>query len=107
MSDPTQGRKFDSGKPEYGLIPPHALDEMVKVLTIGAQKYDRENWRYVKDGKRRYFDAAQRHLWAWRRGEDLDPESGIHHLAHAMANLFFLYEIDEEYTYESKDSTTS
>lgn len=107
MSDPTQGRKFDSGKPEYGLIPPHALDEMVKVLTIGAQKYDRENWRYVKDGERRYFDAAQRHMWAWRRGEDLDPESGLHHLAHAMANLFFLYEIDEEYTYESDKSTTS
>ena len=96
MSDPTQGRKFDSGKPEYGLIPPRSLDEMVKVLTIGAQKYERENWRYVKDGKRRYFDASQRHMWAWRRGENFDPESGLHHLAHAMANLFFLYEIDQD-----------
>jgi hypothetical protein len=104
MSDPTLGRKFDSGKSEYGLIPPHALEEMVKVLTLGAQKYDRDNWRYVPDGKRRYFDAAQRHLWAWKRGEQVDPESGIHHLAHAATNLFFLYELDTGHTY---DSTTS
>ncbi len=101
MSDPTLGRKFDSGKSEYGLIPPHALEEMVKVLTLGAQKYDRDNWRYVPDGKRRYFDAAQRHLWAWKRGEQVDPESGIHHLAHAATNLFFLYELDTGHTYGS------
>ena len=106
MSDPTQGRKFDSGKLEYGLIPPHALEEMVKVLTAGAKKYDRENRRYVDDGQRRYYDAAQRHLWAWKRGETTDPESGIHHLAHAMTNLFFLYEFAAGYTYEKPDTTS-
>jgi hypothetical protein len=106
MSDPTQGWKFDSGKLEYGLIPPHALEEMVKVLTVGAKKYDRDNWRYVDDGQRRYFDAAQRHLWAWKRGETTDPESGIHHLAHAMTNLFFLYEFDAGYTYDKTDTTS-
>jgi hypothetical protein len=92
-SDAAQaGRKFDSGKPEYGLVPPYALDELVKVLTIGAQKYERENWRHVPDAERRYFDAMQRHAWAWRRGEILDPETGMHHLAHAACCLFFLYE---------------
>ena len=86
------GRKFDSGKPEYGLVPPYALDELVKVLTVGAQKYERENWRFVPDAERRYFDALQRHVWAWKRGETLDPETGLHHLAHAACCLFFLYE---------------
>jgi len=76
------------------LIPPLALEEMVKVLTHGAKKYDRNNWRFVPDGRRRYFDALNRHLWAWKRGEKFDPESGIHHLAHAACNLFFLYEHD-------------
>jgi len=37
------GRKFDGGKLEYGLLPPLALEETVKVLTFGAQKYERDN----------------------------------------------------------------
>ena len=63
------GRKFDGGKLEYGLLPPLALEETVKVLTFGAQKYARDNWQKVPDSKRRYFDALQRHVWAWKRGE--------------------------------------
>jgi hypothetical protein len=94
----TTGRKFDGGKLEYGLLPPYALEETVKVLTFGAQKYERDNWQKVPDSKRRYYDALQRHLWAWKRGEELDPESGIHHLAHAMCCLMFLYEHDTIYS---------
>ena len=91
------GRKFDGGKLEYGLLPPNALEETVKVLTFGAQKYERNNWIHVDDGLRRYFDALQRHLWAWKKGEQIDPESGLHHLAHAMCCLMFLYERDVIY----------
>lgn len=86
------GIKYDNGKPEYGLLPPFALEEVAKVLTFGAQKYDRENWKKVDDLKRRYFDAAQRHLWAIKRGEEYDPESGLHHLAHATTCILFLLE---------------
>ena len=86
------GIKYDNGKPEYGLLPPFALEEVAKVLTFGAQKYDRENWKKVDELERRYFDAAQRHLWAIKRGEDHDPESGLHHLAHAATCLLFLLE---------------
>ena len=93
-----EGVKFDLGKLEYGLLPPLALEETVKVLTFGAQKYARDNWQLVPDSKRRYFDALQRHVWAWKRGESLDPESGIHHLAHAMCCLMFLYEHDVKYS---------
>jgi len=93
----TLGRKFDGGKLEYGLLPPYALEETVKVLTFGAQKYERNNWIHVEDGPRRYFDALQRHLWAWKKGEQIDPESGLHHLAHAMCCLMFLYERDVIY----------
>jgi len=96
----TGGRKFDGGKLEYGLLPPFALEETVKVLTFGAQKYERDNWQKVPDSKRRYFDAMQRHLWAWKQGEQDDPESGINHLAHAMCCLMFLYEHDIIYSKE-------
>jgi len=96
--DTTKGRKFDSDKLEYGLIPPLALKALVEVLTFGAQKYERGNWMYVPDAKRRYFDALQRHVWAWKEGEQIDPESGKHHLAHAMCCIAFLYEHDVKYS---------
>lgn len=92
------GRKFDGDKLRYDLIPPLALEEMVKVLTFGAQKYEPDNWQKVPESKRRYFAAMNRHIWKWKMGEQLDPESGIHHLAHAMCCLYFLYEHDVKYS---------
>ena len=96
----TGGRKFDGNKLEYGLLPPAALKATVDVLTFGAQKYERDNWKKVPDSKRRYFDALQRHLWAYKEGEQFDLESGKHHLAHAMCCLMFLYEHDMIYSVE-------
>lgn len=91
----TIGRKFDGGKLEYGLLPPQALKATVDVLTFGAQKYERDNWKYVSDSKRRYFDAAQRHIWAYKVGEVNDPETGVNHLAHAICCLMFMLDLDE------------
>lgn len=90
------GRKFDGGKLQYGLVPPLALRETVKVLTFGAEKYEPDNWRRVPDGHRRYFDAAQRHLWAYKEGEIIDPESGVNHIAHAICCLMFMLDLDEQ-----------
>lgn len=39
--------------------------------------------------------STQRHLWAYRRGEVSDPESGLPHLAHAMCCLMFMAELSE------------
>ena len=86
------GIKFDSKKPDYSLIPPNALDDVAKVLTYGAQKYDRHNWKQLENLDTRYFAAAQRHLWALQRGETLDAETGIHHAAHAICCMMFMLE---------------
>ena len=86
------GIKYDSEKPDYSLVPPNALDDVVKVLTYGAQKYDRNNWQHLEDLDNRYFAAAQRHLWALQRGETTDDETGIHHAAHAICCMMFLLE---------------
>ena len=43
------------------------------------------------------------HMWAWKNGEQLDQESGIHHLAHAMCCLMFLYEHDTIYSLEDNE----
>lgn len=99
----TGGRKFDSGKLQYGLIPPLALRAIVEVLTFGAEKYEPDNWKHVPDSKRRYFDATQRHLWAWKEGEQMDQETGKNHLAHALCCLMFLIEHDLKYSKEQLD----
>jgi hypothetical protein len=94
----TGGRKFDGGKLQYGLLPPLALKATVEILTFGAEKYEPNNWINVPDSKRRYFDAAMRHMWAWKEGEQNDSESGKNHLAHALCCLMFLYEHDVKYS---------
>ena len=81
--------RFDQGKLRYDLIPPYPLDELVKVYTFGTVKYSPDN--YLKGMPwRRVIGPALRHLYKWLRGEKYDPESGIHHLAHCVWNLFTL-----------------
>jgi hypothetical protein len=92
MSNHSNGMKFDSDKPDYSLVPFEALDEVVKVLTYGANKYDRFNWEKVEDI--RYQAAALRHISAYMQGEKYDPETGINHLAHAVCSLLFLTQFD-------------
>jgi len=89
------GIKYDSEKPDYSLLAPDALEELVKVLTYGANKYSRDNWKQLTDANNRYFAASMRHMWALRRGEELDPESGLSHIAHAMASMMFLFELNK------------
>jgi hypothetical protein len=84
------GRKDDTGKLPFELVPPEALELIVAVLGHGARKYTPDNWKRVPDGRRRYFGALMRHAWAYARGEAKDPESGLPHLAHAGACILFL-----------------
>lgn len=88
------GRKFDLGKLRWSLLPWSALKEVVEVLEFGTLKYDENNWQKVEP--RRYLDAAFRHLVAYTNGEKLDPESGKHHLAHAVCCLLFLVWLDNK-----------
>lgn len=90
------GVKVDKGKPDWSLLDLKSLEGCVEVLTFGAEKYARENWKKVPDGKNRYFAALMRHLTAWQNGEKVDPESGKSHLDHAMCNLYFLKNFDKD-----------
>lgn len=92
---PTTGSKHDSGKPLMGAVPPNAQLAVAKVLTFGAEKYGRDNWRQVENAETRYMDAALRHINAYQRGEVADPESGESHLAHAVCSLMFMLELQE------------
>jgi len=85
--------KNDQGKLRYSLIPSRAEEQMVRVLTFGAQKYSADNWRKCEDLSR-YIDAALRHIASYRVGQRDDGETGLHHLAHAMCCLSFIVDIE-------------
>ena len=68
---------------------PNSIWDIVAVLEYGAGIYGKSNWKLGMKWTR-CFDAAMRHLWAWFRGENVDPESGLPHLAHAAVNLMFI-----------------
>ncbi len=84
-----EGVKFDEGKNRYDLIDSYALDELAKIYTYGTVKYDDNNWRKGLKFSR-IFGALMRHSWAFWRGEDNDPESGLPHMAHAAWQCFTL-----------------
>ncbi len=83
-----RGLKLDDGKLAYDLIDEPAEAEMVAVLTFGSVKYDPGNWKHVEP--RRYVAAARRHIACYRMGEELDPETGLHHLACASCCIHFV-----------------
>ena len=99
--EPMPGTKYDSDKPRYDLLPAYALDEVAKVLTFGATKYEPDNWRKVPNGMQRYFASSQRHEWQWKRGEKFDKDSKCHHLACAITGLMFMLELEMNPEYNS------
>ncbi|WP_061238191.1 dATP/dGTP diphosphohydrolase domain-containing protein [Ectopseudomonas composti] len=76
-----------SGKLPIHLWPTTATAMGSLGLLDGMLKYGRSNWRASGVRASIYFDAANRHLNAWFEGEDCDPDSGLPHLAHALACL--------------------
>ena len=90
-----EGIKNDrkDGKLRWELLPLPLLEEVVKVYSFGAEKYEANSWQNLPDGYNRYKAAMLRHLVAYEKGEVIDPESGLPHLAHmawnALAVLYF------------------
>lgn len=91
----TEHMKFDEDKLRAELVPQSAMDALGAVLTFGAKKYAPNNWKLCTD-LICYEGALLRHIGAYRRGEALDPETGMPHLWHALTCLAVLVELDEE-----------
>ena len=86
-----EGMKNDENKLLWHLLPAKEIEEVVKVLTHGAQKYADNNWQIViAENPKRYEDAMLRHISDWRKGEMYDEDSGCHHLASVACNALFL-----------------
>lgn len=90
--------KHDGGKDKLSyLLELPAFDELVKVLMMGEEKYEKWNFRQTGFDYSRLTDAALRHLRAFQRGEATNVETlpngserRVHHLACAAVNIIFL-----------------
>jgi hypothetical protein len=83
------GARYNGGKPDLSLIPLVTLEDEARVWMHGREKY--ASWNWTKGMAWSIpLACALRHLSKWQAGEDLDQESGLPHLAHAMCNLRML-----------------
>ena len=96
-----QGQRFNDGKLMYDLIPELAMEEMAKLYTFGANKYSARNWEqglvFMET-----IAAIRRHIKEFVKGEDIDKESGCHHMASAAFGCLALVEF--YYTHKGTDN---
>jgi hypothetical protein len=88
-NEPGSGARYNAGKPAFELVPLVALEDCAKVFDYGRQRYAPWDWAKGMPWSAP-LGCLLRHLSAWQRGEDNDPESGLPHLGHVMANLVML-----------------
>lgn len=81
--------KFDAKKADLSLIPAVAEEAVARAMMYGEKKYGRYNYCKGHEASQ-LIAAAKRHLSNWMEGEENDPESGVSHLGHAMANCLMI-----------------
>ena len=85
-------------KPPMHLLPPNALIETAKAMGHGAAKYGAWNFIEATVCASTYIGALGRHWAAYARSEDIDPDSGLPHLALIAANCFVLLTAQQQGT---------
>ena len=91
------GARKNSGKVSFSLVPFHLLAGCARVFMGGKLKYKEWNWAKGMPWST-CFDCMMRHLFRWYfLREDIDPESGEHHLDHVFCNLFMLRHYVDNY----------
>lgn len=90
------GKRFNIGKTRHNLVPAFAQEQYARVLTMGGDKYGDFNWQKGMSWNI-VLASMERHIAAFKRGEDVDSESGLLHTAHIMCNAAFLTEYYKTY----------
>ena len=83
------GHKHNDGKAPMELLPRAALEGAAKAMATGVPKYGAWDWAKGESWSE-YAAKAIRHIYAFLDGEDDDPESGLSHVAHGLADLMIL-----------------
>lgn len=75
----------------FSYLPVRVLTGVGLAMYEGARKYGAYNWRVAGVRASVYVDAAVcGHLQRWWEGEDIDQDSGLHHIDKAIASLMVL-----------------
>ena len=84
----TGGKKDLKGKLRIDLVPPEAEEAIAEILGFGSTKYQDRNWEKGIPMMSLY-GAVRRHLLKWlsKDYDDLDEESKLNHLKHALCDL--------------------
>jgi hypothetical protein len=106
----TQAIKHDQNKTDWAILPIAPSQEIIKVFEYGAKKYARGNY-LEGDGLAysRVLNSLLRHVYAFMQGQDVDPETGLSHMAHAGCNVYMLlaYELSEPGRFANDDRATT
>ena len=83
-------------KLRWELLPLEDVEDIVRVYTAGAKKYGENKWQNLPDGIRRYKAALLRHLVEFDKGNEIDEETGCHHLAAVAWNAIAMLHISKQ-----------
>ena len=74
----------------YSGLPANVTKEVSIGMMEGAIKYGRHNYRITGVRASVYIDATIGHLFDYWEGQDIDPDSNLHHITKAIASLYVL-----------------
>lgn len=82
-------------KLRWDLLPMEEIEDIVRVYHAGAKKYGPNKWQNLDNGFERYRAAMFRHLMEYMKGERVDKETNVHHLAAAAWNVITMLWYDK------------
>lgn len=87
-------KKDIKGKLRLNLIPHHGLEAVARVREFGNSKYLDTGHDYIDQlHVDELVEACSRHILKHNKGELLDPESSLMHLAHVASSAMMAIEI--------------
>jgi hypothetical protein len=87
-----KAERHNEGKVDYTFLPVDALNEEAKGWMAGEKKYGRGNWQklWAEDTNNVVLASLLRHAFAILEGQDIDPETGVHHAGLIRCNAAML-----------------
>lgn len=85
--------KADQNKPRTDLIPPEGVLGLADLYAVGAEKYADRNWEKGMDYTR-LLGAMERHMLAYKAGENYAPDDKQHHMLSVAWCAFAIFTFD-------------
>ena len=87
MTKKSLALRFNQGKPDWTLVDFKSLLPLVDVMTYGATKYEKDNWKLECEDPIQHIQSGLRHMLELANGNEVDAESGLPHSGHIIANM--------------------